>query len=223
MQSPRLHSLRWVALVAATLAVGCATEEPTVKPSPVDPQVIAQSRSALTTSLKDTRNTAIKVKDQSSATITALDRLVDPKQTDLKSAYDSFAKAVAALDSEAATMKTMAGKVSSDGQKFLSSWQQDLGSYANKDVKEEGASRHKEVVESFTDTQSNLDKTLGSVSELQVLLGDVKKYLGNALSPEGVEQISSVAGDARKSSEKLAKLIDSTAESIDSLVNELPS
>src|SRR5689334_2446345 len=92
MQSPRFHVLRWVALLAANVAVGCAAEEPMVTASPVDPQLMAQSRKDLTTSLQETRNTAIKVKDQASMTITALDRLVDPKQTDLHSAHDSFSK-----------------------------------------------------------------------------------------------------------------------------------
>jgi hypothetical protein len=194
-----------------------------VTASPVDPQLMAQSRKDLTTSLQETRNTAIKVKDQASMTITALDRLVDPKQTDLHSAYDSFSKAVAALDSEAASMKDIAGKMNSGGQKFFSNWEQDLASLANKDVRAEGESRHKEVLEEFTDAQSSLDKTLGSVTDLQVLVGDVKTYLGNALSTEGVEQMSSVADEARKSSGKLGKLIDSTTEAIDRVVKELPS
>jgi molecular chaperone GrpE (heat shock protein) len=60
------------------------------------------------------------------------------------------------------------------------------------------------------------------LTELQVFVGDVKKYLDNALSTEGVEKISSVADEARDSSHKLAEHVDSATEAIDRLVKELP-
>lgn len=223
MHSPSLHSFRWVALAAATLAVGCAAEEPMIRPSSVDPQLIAQSRKDFTTSLTETRNTSIKVKDQASLTITALDRLIDEKQTDLRSSFDSFSKAVAGLDTEAASMKNIVGKLRSDGQKFLSHWEQDLASMANEDVREQGQSRHKEIVEVFTDAQSDLDKSLGSLNDLQVLVGDMKTYLGNTLSSEGVEQMSKPASEASKASKTLTGLIDSANEAIDKVLKELPS
>lgn len=223
MQRPRRHLPRWVVLAAATLAVGCASEEPPIRPSPVDPQVLAQSRKDVNASLQETRNAAIKVKDQASVMITALDRVVDPKQADLRASYDSFSKALAAFDADAAAMEQVAGTEHSNGQKFLSSWEQDLASYANGDVRTEGESRRKEVLEAFTETQTSVDKALASVAELQVLAGDIKKYLDNALSTEGVDHISSVADEARKSSGKVADLIDSATKAIDHMVKEMPS
>lgn len=222
MPRPRLGLPRWITLVAATVAVGCASEEVPVRPSPVDPQLMAQSRKELSTSLQETRNTAIKWKDQSTLMITALERVVDPKQSDLHASYDSFSKAFAAFESETASMKGVSGKFHADGQKFLSNWEQDLASYANGDVRSEGESRRKEVHETFTEVQTDLDKALASLAELHVLAGDVKKYLDNALSTEGVEKISGAADDARKSAGKAAEEIDAATAAIDRMVKELP-
>jgi hypothetical protein len=185
--------------------------------------VIAKSKQDLTTGLKDTRNAGIKVKDQAAQTVTSLERLVDPNQTDLHAAYDSFSKAVASLDSEATSMKSVAAKTRSDGQKFFSYWENDLASYTNEDVREGSEKRRKEALEEFTESESDLDKALGSLQELQTLAGDTKIYLGNTLSPEGVEHMSDVAKEASKKSEKLGELIDSANQKMDRVIQELSS
>jgi len=223
MRNRSIQVFKCAALAVAALAVGCATEEATVKPNPVNPQLMTQARNDFTASLKETRATTIKVKDQSAQTITTLERLVDPKETELRPAFDSFSKAVAALDAEAASMKSIATKNHSDGQKFFSYWETDLASYSSDDVRKEGESRRKEILEVYTDAQSDLDKAVGSLNDLQVLVGDVKTYLGNTLSAEGVEQMSSSTKEASKASKKLAGLIDDANEAIDKVIKEMPS
>jgi ABC-type transporter Mla subunit MlaD len=223
MPNRSIQLFKCAALAVAALAMGCATEEATIKPNPVDAQVMTQARKDFTASLKETRSTAFKVKDQSTQTITTLERLVDGKETDLRPAYESFSKAIAALDAEAASMKSIATKNRSDGQKFFSYWETDLASYSKEDVRKEGESRRKEILGVFTDAQADLDKAVSSLNDLQVLVGDVKTYLGNTLSSEGVEQMSSATKEASKASKKLAGLIDDANEALDKVIKEMPS
>lgn len=221
---PRLHLRlhRGFALTVAIAALGCATDEPKAKPAPVDPKVMEKSKKDFGASLQETRKSALKVKDLAALTITALDRVVDPKQAELKSSFASFNEALTKLDAEAASMKRAAGTAHSDGQNFLSQWDQDLASLAHEDVSKEGKARHEEVHKAFTETCDELDKAVASVGELQKHLGDLKKYLDNALSAEGVEKASGVAGESRDGAHKAAEHIDAATEKIDHLVKELP-
>jgi phage-related tail protein len=126
-----------------------------------------------------------------------------PAFKEFSSAYDSFTGELADLRKQRAGLSTKA-------ESWFSEFELKNSAIQDEDLREDGAKRLAEFRERIGETSKQVDELIKGASDVDKTLGDLRTYLGNDLSPEGVKaasgKISDVTKDGHKVAEKLGEL-----------------
>jgi len=126
-----------------------------------------------------------------------------PAFKEFAGAYDSFTGHLADLRKERASLASKA-------ESWFSEFEMKNAAIQDEDLREDGAKRLAEFRENIGETSKKVDELIKDAGDVEKRLGDLRTYLGNDLSPDGVKaasgKISDVAKDGHKVAEKLGEL-----------------
>jgi len=186
-------SLILVSLCAATaLFTGCATTEGHDRAAETADQVVELGGSAGQTQLRLDN------------TLVALEKVVATAQQDPKPAYATFVREYEAFTNEFAGLTKDREMLKAKSATWFTEFEKQNNAIGDADLREAGTKRLAEFREQVAEVSEQVDELMSGTSSLNTRLKDVRTFLGNDLTPKGIDTVSGRIGDAAKEGRKFA-------------------
>ena len=171
-------SLFLVALVLTL--VGCSTTAP--------------DRSARTASTLDKlQQDSVKARLQIESVLTSLDALMNATPDRLRGAYDKYDGDVAKMKQYAAAIREDDSDLQKNGASYLSNWQKDASSVSNPELRQIAEQRRNEIAQKFRGMTTAYSTAAQSFDAFLRDINDVRKVIGNDLTPTGQASVHNTA------------------------------
>ncbi|MGZ5494585.1 MAG: DUF2959 family protein [Thermoanaerobaculia bacterium] len=170
-----------VLMVALVLTlVGCSTTAP--------------DRSARTAATLDTlQKDSVKARLQIESVLNSLDALMNATPDRLRSAYDKYASDVAKMKEDAAAIREDDSDLQKNGASYLSNWQKDASSVSNPELRQIAEQRRNEIAQKFRGMTTAYSTAAQSFGAFLRDIDDVRKVIGNDLTPTGQAGVHNTA------------------------------
>jgi phage-related protein len=147
----------------------------------------------------------------------SLNNLVERPQPDLRPQFDKFSGDLNQLQSLAEDVNDKAADMQAKGQDYFKDWNQQLALIKNEDVRTRSAKRAKDVEAKFIAINGSFQEVKSSFKPFMSDLQDIKTYLGNDLTPAGIDAIKKTVAKANKEVKPLKKDIGKLGDDFKSL------
>jgi Protein of unknown function (DUF2959) len=170
-----------VLMVALVLTlVGCSTTAP--------------DRSARTASRLDKlQQDSLKARQQTGSVQNSLDALMNATPERLRAAYDRYAGDVTKMKEYAAAIREDDTDLQKNGASYLSKWQKDASSISNTELRQMAEQRRNEIAEKFKGMTAAYSAAAQSFDAFLRDIDDVRKVIGNDLTPTGQAGVHNTA------------------------------
>ena len=125
-------------------------------------------------------------------------------------AFKEFSSAYTSFNGELADLRKQRASLASMAESWFTEFEQKNSAIQDEDLREDGAKRLAEFREKIGETSKTVDELIQGATDVDKTLGDLRTYLGNDLSPDGIKaasgKISDIAKDGHKVAEKLGEL-----------------
>ena len=183
----------------------------------------AAGQEQLASSIRDARAETARTADQLKATLAVLTGLTKQKQGDLRPAYDAFAAEIPRTEAAAASTRTRARWMSTDGLKYFTEWQGTINSISNKSLQKKAQKRMDKVKASYDKVEASLllagDKFTPFLSDLT----DIQKILSTDVTAGGVNAIKGTVKSANWNHRYVDNAIKSAIKEMDRMEKSLSS
>jgi len=146
------------------------------------------------------------------ATLVALKDLVKNPAADLTAQSKLFTKSLGSLESSAKKVAELASEIDTKSQDYFAQWDTQIASVQNEDIRERTAERRETVSKNFQKLKEEYVDVREGFKPLLDDLRDVRTFLANDLTVDGlktikgtVEDIADESGDVRESLDELHK------------------
>lgn len=173
---------------------------------------------AMTSSAQELRSRVSAVTTQLAATENSLAAL-NSNQSGLKENFAEYRKNLKKLNSDHEQARKAAVSLRNRGSDYFSSWQQESGAIADKEMRDSHADRRGEVQRDFRDMNDAFDEYQSSFSPVIARLNDIEHSLAADLTPEGLKSVSNAIDDERDSSDKIKDATDNLNKKIDAFIS----
>jgi chromosome segregation ATPase len=156
----------------------------------------------------DYRETSLQI----NATNASLRELILPSQTDIKKAYDDYAKNVNKMEKLSAQLNEHTEKMQSQREKYFAEWD---SSYTNPRIQTLSERRRNELQQTYAKIPEASIGVKGTLSSYLTDIRDIQTYLSNDLTPHGIESIKPIARKAIYDGEQVQESIKPLLEAFD--------
>jgi len=164
-------------LGAITCLTGCATT--------------GQDRATKTTnSMQTVEEDYMKASEQIDVVRGSLEELVKPNQSDMKKAYDSYADADKKMENLGKKLNKHSDQMRSRGNEYFVEWE---SSYTNPDIRQLSERRRIEMREGFGRIAEASIGVKGALKSYLSDIEEIRKYISNDLTPQGINSIRPIA------------------------------
>ncbi|MFP5350282.1 MAG: DUF2959 family protein [Gammaproteobacteria bacterium] len=205
------RQIRWIGIVVVALGfVGCAS-------------TAVERKDATSSSLVDLRDSMMATRGQIDKTLVSLNGLTSAPPGRLRAAYQQYAKDTDRIAQQAATVEKESRQMRSRSQEWLAGWQKSQADVQNPELKALSEERRAQALERI----QNIDRSLAEAREAFVPfvanLQDVKRVVGNDLTPTGVTAVSdtAVVQNANQNGAATARALDTTIADLQVLTQTL--
>jgi uncharacterized protein YukE len=178
----------------------------------------ARQAEAAATTLDDLRGTLLTLKQDIQASSGRLDTLIgsqkDPEQ-DTKQAFAAFSKSVSTVEASAGKATRELDGLRKETEAYFAKWTRDSAAITDASLKKSAEKRQKSMASVLDDLGDQMGDVQEELVPFQTLLGEVRTYLGNDLSPAGLEAVRAKAKTLGKQARSLVGEIDDVLEEID--------
>lgn len=140
----------------------------------------------------------------------ALDALLSASPGDLRSSFERYRGAVAALEETAADLRSKTDEMEQKGERYFDAWDERTASIRNENIRNRSADRQREVSERFAEVRQSYLDARGKLAPLLARLNDIRALVGADLTVAGVngarEFTTRVDGDASAARQALDTL-----------------
>ena len=170
-----------VLMVALVLTlVGCSTTAP--------------DRSARTAATLDKlQQDSLKARQQTESVQTSLDGLMNATPERLRAAYDKYASDVTKMKEYAAAIREDDSDLQKNGAAYLNKWQKDASSISNPELRQMAEQRRNEIAQKFRGMTTAYSAAAQSFDAFLRDIDDVRKVIGNDLTPTGQAGVHNTA------------------------------
>lgn len=147
-------------------------------------------------------------------TLNALEKVVATKDQGPKAAFDSFTSELGAFESSFAELAKSRDALKSSAEIWFTEFEKNNAAIQDESLRATGAKRLMGFRDQVQDVSKQVDDLMTGTRALETRLGDLRTYLGNDLTPGGIDSVSGrvkdTASDGRKLAEGLGKLSKSS-------------
>jgi chromosome segregation ATPase len=154
-------------------------------------------------------------------TLSALDKIVATAKQDPKPAFDAFVKSLGSFKSEFADLAKQRASLKSEAESWFTEFSKQNDQISDEDMKKAGAKRLADYREQVGDISKQVDDLMASCTAVSASLEDLRKFLGNDLSPKGIDAASDKAEDCGKDGRKVAAGLGKLSKSSEALASKL--
>jgi hypothetical protein len=171
----------WVgAIMVAGSVVGCAS-------TPVE------RKDATSSSMVEVRDSMVATRGQIDKTLASLNGLMGAPPDRLRDAYQQYAKDADKIAQQAATVDKESRLMRQRSDQWLMGWQKSQGDVSNPELKALSERRRAEALQRFQSMEASLAVAREEFAPFVANLQDVKKVVGNDLTPNSVAAVSATA------------------------------
>jgi prefoldin subunit 5 len=184
-------------------------------------QSSGSDKSASTVSGLDSLKESITaLKESVTKTVASLETL-GAATGDMQAQFKAFAKDVDTVEKRSSSVKSAGEKVRKQRVAFMSTWEQDLASIENTDLRERGTKRHKEASTRFADLDTANAKRSEAFDAWLKTVKELRTYLSNDLNPAGVKNVSSTIKSITSDAQKINKAADDAIAKLDKVAEAM--
>ncbi|MBL8862976.1 MAG: DUF2959 family protein [Planctomycetes bacterium] len=136
--------------------------------------------------------------------LAALEQIVATAKQDPKPAFQSFTKALGSFQKELANLASERAALQKESQAWFDEFAKQNATIQDPALRTKGEKRLADLRGSTTETSSRFTKFIEQARGFESRLGDLRKFLGNDLTPAGIEAVSSRIKSTAKEGRELA-------------------
>jgi chromosome segregation ATPase len=134
---------------------------------------------------------------------------------DMQAQFKAFAKDVDTVEKRSSKVKSASESLRKQRDAFMSSWEQDLATIENADLRERGMKRHKDAATRFADLDTANAKRAEAFDAWLASVKELRTYLSNDLNPAGIKGVSSTIKSISSDAQKIKKAADDAIAKLD--------
>lgn len=137
-------------------------------------------------------------------TLAALEKVVATAKQDPQPAYATFVREYDEFSDEFADLTEEREELKAKSATWFAEFEKKNDAIGDADLRKAGTKRLAEFREQVADVSKQVDELMSGTSSLNTRLKDVRTFLGNDLTPQGIETVSGRISDAAKEGRKFA-------------------
>ena len=158
---------------------------------------------------------------QLDATGAALENLIKPGQSDLRSALETYSDNVAKMDRLGVKLIKHTDEMSARGKDYFDEWKKEGTTYTNPQIREISERRSAELNTVFRKISESSIGIRGSFDAYMSNIKEIQSYLSNDLTDKGIASITPVAQKAIRDGASLKSAIIPVLSALDSARTEM--
>ncbi len=158
---------------------------------------------------------------QLDTTAASLDSLVRPGQPELKKTFDLYSDNLDKLDSEGNKVLKRVDEMKLQSKEYFGEWEKQGDAYTNPKIRELSEERRAKLSEIYAQVPAAGIGIKGSYQDYLTDLKEIRKFLSNDLTTNGVEAIAPVAAKSVQDLDVLKKSLDPLLAALDAIKTEL--
>lgn len=183
----------------------------------------AQQRAKDTTSsMEDTQEELMDAKGLIKNTMTALNSLVQEGSNTPRKQYKEFVKEMGNTKDQCEKVCESAKDMDAQSDNFFTTWEQDLVTFENPEIRNRSEERRTESLESYNKMTGTVQDAIKELESFLKDMDDIQKYLDIDLTPAGVSFISTQINKTKENATSVQKSIDNAISEIDRMIGEMP-
>ncbi len=130
-----------------------------------------------------------KARAQIDTVLTSLDTMLNASPDQLRETYDRYDKDVKQMNAYAADMRENDADLRSNGNAYLAQWQRDASNVSDPELRALAEQRRTQIARSSEEMRSKVTLAAGSFAGFLRDINDIKKVIGNDLTPVGQRNV----------------------------------
>jgi hypothetical protein len=155
---------------------------------------------------------------QIDATRTSLEDLIKPDQANTKKAYEAYAENAMKMERLGKQLDRHTEKMSARGNEYFAEWE---SSYTNPEIRELSERRRIEMREVYAKIPEASIGVKGALKSYLTDIREIKMYLSNDLTPQGIETIRPIARRSAQEGDNLKETVKPVLAAIDRAKTEM--
>ena len=130
-----------------------------------------------------------KARAQIDTVLTSLDNMLNASPDHLRETYDRYDKDVKQMNAYAADMRENDADLRANGNAYLAQWQRDASNVSDPELRAVAEQRRDQIARSSEAMRSKVTLAAGSFASFLRDINDIKKVIGNDLTPVGQRSV----------------------------------
>jgi chromosome segregation ATPase len=192
----------------ALVMVGCATRG-------------FDRASATASQLQTTANELVEARDQVDRTLAALTDLVDHPQRDLRPQFRTYERELDRLLGQAERVDRQAANVTTRGQAYFDTWDQQIATIQDPQVRARSEARRKEVSTALDKSQASFQDVRTNYQPLGGTLTSIRTALSTDLTQGGLNSVRDLVRKANGEAASLKRSLDGVVANLRELATKM--
>jgi chromosome segregation ATPase len=166
-------------------------------------------------SMDNLRVAVVALKDKVSAAATSLAGVVEKADIDPKASFEQYNKDVTALTDALEKGESNLKSMRDQGQAYFAEWQKQAATISDPDLKKKAEERREKLSKAIAAVSDAMAEARTELAPYVKTNEDVRTYLKNDLTPEGIKSVADKSKQIGKDSKSIGKKIDEVVEALD--------
>lgn len=154
-------------------------------------------------------------------TLNSLEKVVATKDAGPKAAFDAYVSHLGSFESSFADLTSARDTLRTSAETWFAEFEKKNAAIQDEGLRADGAKRLTGFRDQVNDISKQVDVLMTGTKALQMRLGDLRTYLGNDLTPAGIDSVSGRVKDTASEGRKLAEGLGTLSKSSDKLATGL--
>jgi hypothetical protein len=168
-------------------------------------------------SLEVMHGNSSKARAQIDTVLTSLDTMLNASPDKLRESYDRYDRDVKQMNAYAADMRENDADLRSNGNAYLAQWQRDASNVTDPELRAMAEQRRHQIARSSEEMRSKVTLAADSFAAFLRDINDIKKVIGNDLTPVGQSNVkaTTVAQTANSEGRRVKAVVHNAEQAIE--------
>jgi hypothetical protein len=168
-------------------------------------------------SLDVMQGNSAKARAQIDTVLGSLETMLNASPDHLRETYDRYDKDVKQMNAYAANMRENDADLRTNGNAYLAHWQRDASNVSDPELRAVAEQRRGEIARSSTEMRAKVTEAAGSFAAFLRDINDIKKVIGNDLTPVGQSNVkgTAVAQSANSEGRRVKAAVQNAEQAIE--------
>lgn len=154
-------------------------------------------------------------------TLGALEQIEATREQEPKPSFDAFSKSLGSFGSSFAELRSTRASLKSSAETWFTEFEKQNAAIQDEDLRKTGEKRLSAFREQVGEVSKQVDKLIEATGSLELRLKDLRAFLGNDLTADGIKSVSGRIGDDVKEGRKLAARLGELSQASNELAGKL--